>query len=274
MRKTLQKSAIILQPADVTHHGILSADDFDHHYDLRCYEPPEDLRPFVVHLWTQRKRTTQTTVIPIEVQTGPNTYIFINRDESLIHGIFSDRFRYKPHEYEVYAGVKFTPGGLRAFWDQSMSQLAEQTMPTTSVFPDIDTLIRDNIERMSDEEIIGALTTILRTKRPVMNANLRAISQVMEYIHTDESLETIIDLGQAVNKSERSLRLLFREYVGVPVKWVLMRRRFIDAIKQASATPANWATIAASFGYSNQSHFSREFKHITHIPPSMYRKTK
>lgn len=274
MRKTLQKSAIILRPANVTHYGILSADDFDHHYDLRCYEPPEDLKPFVVHLWVQRKRTDQTSVIPIEVQTGPNTYIFINRDESIIHGIFSDRFRYKPHEYEVYAGVKFKPGGLRAFWDQSMSRLAEQTMPASALFPGIDALIGQDIDQMGDEEIIAGLTAVLRAKKPTIDKNLQAITQVMEHIQTDESLETIIDLGRAVNKSERTLRLLFREYVGVPVKWVLMRRRFIDAVKQASATPANWATIAASFGYSNQSHFSREFKHITHIPPSTYRKTK
>ena len=259
-------SADILTDIPLPHYGILDADSFDEHYDLRCYAPPDDLAPYVVHLWTQRPRIDQPP-IPLEVQTGPNTYIFINHDEAYIHGIFSDQFRYQPHAYPVYAGVKFRPGGLRAFADIAMSELCERTMLASALFPGINDLTR-TVDTTPDGEIITSLIGLLRKQRRHVSSEFTLVSTAMQLIDSSVAVPQLDELQRGLSMSDRSMRRLFETHVGVPAKWVLMRKRFIETTHTATTAPLSWGAAAAQYGYSSQSHFTREFRRITHISPS------
>ena len=71
--------------------------------------------------------------------------------------------------------------------------------------------------------------------------------------------------------SERSLQQLFQIYVGVGIKWVVMRARFLEVTKYARAqAKPDWATIALDFGYSDQPHFIKDFKKIVGFSPQQY----
>ena len=73
--------------------------------------------------------------------------------------------------------------------------------------------------------------------------------------------------------SERSLQHVFQTYAGVGVKWIITRRRLLEAIDRVRSQPhLTWAEVAAELGYSSQSHFSRDFKDVTGASPSVYLK--
>ena len=70
---------------------------------------------------------------------------------------------------------------------------------------------------------------------------------------------------------KRQLQGLFNKYVGVGLKWVLMRYRLLEAAERAAHTPdLNWAAVAADLGYSHQSHFVNDFKKLIGQSPQQY----
>ena len=68
--------------------------------------------------------------------------------------------------------------------------------------------------------------------------------------------------------SERHLRRVFREAVGVSPKAFAKLARFRRAIRAARAQPpANWASIAALSGYYDQAHLIADFRAIAGVTP-------
>jgi AraC-like DNA-binding protein len=75
-----------------------------------------------------------------------------------------------------------------------------------------------------------------------------------------------VDLGV----SERHLRRVFRETVGVGPKTFAKLTRFRRAVRAArSERPASWASIAAGAGYYDQAHLIAEFRAIAGVTPAV-----
>lgn len=73
-----------------------------------------------------------------------------------------------------------------------------------------------------------------------------------------------VDLGV----SERHLRRVFREAVGVSPKAFSKLTRFRRALRAASEVhPASWASIAAAAGYYDQAHLIADFRAIAGVTP-------
>jgi len=63
---------------------------------------------------------------------------------------------------------------------------------------------------------------------------------------------TVTDLAKAFNRSERLLQQLFRNYVGIGLRWLLQRHKLLTAAQQIRANDQpNWAALAYDLGYSN-----------------------
>lgn len=273
MLSDFQKTAKPLPSPTAVLPGIVDYADFSRHYELHHYEPPEDLRPFVVSIWIQRKKVASSNVRPVEIQTGPNAFLFINQHEAFIHGIHSGAFKYNP-TIGIHAGVKFRPGGFYAFWGRPMSELAERTFAAEAIFPEIDEKLRSNLSSMEDLDIVHVIEGALRTKHPVLDRRAQEATRIVDLIREDASLYCVRDITEASHRSERSLQLLFQEYIGVPLKWVLMRKRLISALIEANAHTKKWADIAADLGYSSQSHLTRDLKHATGMSPTICQKVR
>src|SRR5205085_1076663 len=99
------------------------------------YAPSAALAPFVVHIFTQRVKISSDTYRPLEILSGPNMYLFFTASQAFIHTITSGIFEYNTKE-PVVAGVKFRPGGLRAFLGKSLATLGT-TDSLAEIFPEL-----------------------------------------------------------------------------------------------------------------------------------------
>jgi len=69
----------------------------------------------------------------------------------------------------------------------------------------------------------------------------------------------------------RTLQRLFRRYVGVGPKWTLQRYRLHDAVTLIDTGAVDdLAELAASLGWYDQAHFTREFTSLVGMPPAKY----
>lgn len=275
MIKGLQKSANTIHELSLSHSGIIDSDDFHGRFALHCYEPSRDLRPFVTHIWTQRPKLPLNLLLkpPVEILSGPNVYLFFTPESAFIQGAGHNKFEYNPITPGVIAGVKFKPGGFHAFLQRSLSELSIAAAPVASVFPKADESFRGTLLRQADETIVHMIEDLLRSSSPKADKHLGIVAEITKALASDSSLRTVGATAQAFGMSERSLQLLFRAHVGVGVKWIIARRRLLEAVERRQSLPRpTWAELAAELGYSSQSHFSRDFKEVIGLSPSEYLK--
>lgn len=273
--KDFQKSANKLQELFLPHTGIIDDHAFNEHFQLHCYKPSPHLEPFVMHIWVQRKRRSSLAgqKTPVEVPSGPNIYLFFTSDAAFIQGVTRHEFKYDASISEVTAGIKFRPGGFHAFAQRPVSAFSTQRFSITSVFPSADESFSRELLAQSDEIIVSTLEELLRITHPKTDRHLELITKIMSVLDNDSSLQTVASVARTFHMSERSLQLLFQTYVGVNVKWIITRRRLLEAIDQMKKQPHAFQTdIATKLGYSSQSHFTREFKEVIGQPPSTYLK--
>src|SRR5262249_33692046 len=90
-----------------------------------------------------------------------------------------------------------------------------------------------------------------------------------------EKFQQMPDVSDAVRQSGYSHRrfiVLFRQAVGLTPKVYCRLLRFQRAIEGIKSRPAeSWARRALAAGFSDQSHFNREFRTFTGVTPEEYR---
>ena len=123
-----------------------------------------------------------------------------------------------------------------------------------------------------DDAVFAALGDRLRERLPAPDETIDAINAIIAAVETDE-LPTVAAVASAFGRSERWLQQVFRDYVGIGLKWLLQRRRLLAAAAQIRETAEpDWADIAYGLGYSSQQHFITDFKTVLGATPVQYKK--
>ena len=109
---------------------------------------------------------------------------------------------------------------------------------------------------------------------PPLDSSLVRLRDLVERMSRDRSIQRVEDVCDLRGLDARALQRAFRIYVGVSPKWVLRRYRLHEAAAQlVSADPLPLAALAASLGYADQAHFSRDFKRVVGETPRSFAST-
>lgn len=79
-------------------------------------------------------------------------------------------------------------------------------------------------------------------------------------------------LAKTLGWSDRYFAACFREQIGITPKAAARRIRFTRAHRLLTVSDDSLSAIAATCGYSDQSHFTREFRFFSGCSPTIYRK--
>jgi|GEM_PF-297032 len=253
------------------HEGILDPETFARNYILKCYEPSKVMAPFVEHYFISRRRPLyDPEYVGHDVLSRPAASLFIQPQGAFVQGPSLHRRTLRAKDSVLYVGAQFKPGGFYPFWQKKMSELTEKTIPAGAVIPGIKSLSDSALTELDDITILTAIDTALTAVRPRNEARIGFINEVVRYIEHDH-ITSVSAVADAFAMSERSLQQLFQDYVGVGIKWIIMRARFLEVTRFARTQPKpDWTTIATDSGYSDQSHFIRDFKKIVGLSPRQY----
>lgn len=81
---------------------------------------------------------------------------------------------------------------------------------------------------------------------------------------------TVQQLACRHSVSERSLQRLVQQRLGVSPKWLLQRARIVRASEVLKSDDVGLADAAVACGYSDQAHFTNDFRAITGMTPGAY----
>ena len=272
MAEGLQKPADFFEKKASEHPGILDPDNALRRFQLTRYLPSKGLAPFVEHHWTLHWDLRGQAPYLAEVLPFPTVNIAFTEERGWITGVTTGKYTYEVRDVGLVVGTMFRPGGFYTFWRRPVSALTDEVRPVVEVFPQGDDAFRAALlAQPHDEARITQVESLLLAARPVPDRQLALITDVMQWVEDERELRTVEAFAQRLHVSARTLQGLFNKYVGVGLKWVLMRYRLIEAAERAVQTAEpDWASVALELGYSHQSHFVNDFRQLIGKAPHQY----
>jgi AraC-like DNA-binding protein len=208
----------------------------------------------------------------VESLPAPSVHLIFMNGEAEIAGPIKRRFSYLMENQGYLFGAKFWPGAFRMICDASPSKLTDKRLAAGLILGDSVLPVTDAFfcadktgERMSIvQNYLLSLYTPNEERIPV-------IKKVFADIARHTSIFTVEQLAAQQKMTVRSLQRLFKEYVGVSPKWAIQLFRLREAAQQMeSQNHIDFSRLALELGYSDQAHFSKDFKRITGKTPQSY----
>ncbi|AKU16320.1 hypothetical protein VV02_11360 [Luteipulveratus mongoliensis] len=200
---------------------------------------------------------------------GPLVRQGIELPAAVLTTVWTDRFVVRLEGEARVLGVRFRPGAMAAIAGRPLS--ADQSLAVDDVLTgSADTLSRVLAEP-TDEGRREIVQDWLEPQLPEPAPDYLEAAALVDAIHLDASIVRVEQIGDAAGLSVRSVQRLFRRYIGVTPKWVLLRCRLQDAAASLDGDPsADLAEIATRLGWYDQSHFVRDFRRFLGVTPGEY----
>lgn len=250
--------------------GVLRAGDRGSGFVHARYWPSPDLAPFVEHYWTVEWNLDRPCVR--ETLPHPVVHIVLEGDEATLTGPTTRRFTVELKGKGRVFGVKFHPGGFRPFTGGPVSAYADRTIALERVFGAAARGLAPRALASADHTAtIAELETFLRARGARADAASATMARIAACMAAEREIMRIEQVAQRFGIGLRSLQRQFRDYVGVPPKWVIQRYRLHEALARIDESGGiDWPALALDLGYADQAHLIRDFKRIVGCTPARY----
>ncbi|MBF6174219.1 helix-turn-helix domain-containing protein [Nocardia blacklockiae] len=253
-------------------------------YLARVPAPPLDRYVDDIYCLTGVPRHRRMSVPPM-----PSAHLFVNlgeparlrdSDPSVPSAVFADawfmgvwtrRFLVEYGTRVRLVGVHFKPWGLAPFIEGPAAELRDRWVPADAVWQRSVDRIRNRLGEIGTPgEMLRAVETELlaRLAEPRGVDLVRHTAQRLALSHGAVPIGALIE---ATGVSATHLTGQFKTHVGVTPKQVARIYRFARLILSVDARhPVGWSDLAATVGYFDQAHLSKEFKDFTGHTPTEY----
>lgn len=250
--------------------GVLHAHDALKAYSLKRYYPSPELAHFVEHYWIARWDLPKGETYDSQILPHPSVNIAITEHDDTITGTVTGVFHYPLTGRGVVLGVKFLPGGFYPFFKKPIERLTNQQVPLKTVFQAARIKKIRSMLNESDAALIAETEKMLLTKKPEQDGAIAVIGDIIENVKHDPSVRQVAPLIEQYGASERTLQYAFKNYVGIGLKWIILRYRLQDVADAIDNGRDDWPAIAQEFGFADQSHLIRDFKKVLGETPAQY----
>lgn len=250
-------------------YRVLHPREAERYYDHSLHSIEGPLSHVAQLSWTMRWDLPPGVSFLARVVPSAYTNITCMSEGARITGVTTGLYDYEVRGSGVIAGVMLRPGGLAAFCDYPRA-LLDTHIPAERVFPELDEQFNRRVIGSSDREGLERMHELLLAHLAVPDPNIALINEIIEWSQAADGA-SVSSIAREFCMSERKLQGLFERYVGVGLKWIMLRDRLQRAtlIADTVATP-NWTQIAYDLGYGDQSHFIHDFKRIIGMTPRQY----
>jgi AraC-like DNA-binding protein len=207
---------------------------------------------------------------PVRLYDGESDRTGQTLGHAIVGGVRSTFYMKDVSEPVRSVGAQIHPGACRVLFGVTADELAGRHTPLHELWGAAADAARARLVEEADPgRQLDLLETILSERLPRVRALHPAVA------HALGRFATGADVGQVVREagwSHRWFIALFRRAMGLNPKTYSRLQRFQGAVRRASGRPETpWSEVALEAGYSDQSHFNREFRQFAGVTPGEYR---
>ena len=241
---------------------------------IHRYAPSPGLADLVdrywIPVWSLSEPSTQSTLQhPICLVVVSNTY-------ARLYGVARGRTSVTLEGDGYAVGTMLMPAAGRLLLGRSVAHLTDTFVDLAEVLPDgrlVDgvraAMSSDPHDPASHLAAIAVLEEWYAGFVPVDEQGL-LVNHLVGWLRDHPEVTRVGELAEEVGLTERSLQRLVEQRLGLSPKWLVQRRRLHDAVEALKAGPGSLAEVAADLGYTDQAHFTHDFRTVTGMTPGEY----
>ncbi|MFC3492472.1 AraC family transcriptional regulator [Glycomyces rhizosphaerae] len=259
--------------ATASDKGILRPHEAVRFIDLRRYRETGLLGQYVERYWSVRWDLPEGTAYESVVIPHPCVNLsFMPVIGAELHGPGIAVSRHPLTGRGRVFGVKFRPGGFTAFSGVKGTALADWSAGAATVFGAEADELNSIVMSGDDIDAIQVVSGFLAARMPDAPDRrygrlLAAVKAMLE----DREITRVDQVAARFFMSPKTLQRLFQDYIGLGPKTLIRRYRIHDAADRLAEDPgADLARLAAELGWSDQAHFTHDFKDLIGSPPAEY----
>lgn len=181
--------------------------------------------------------------------------------------------RQRAHRKILRGGQRVVMARLRlgtheAIFGVPSSAIAESIVPLEDLWGDAAARLSERLARVGDLHDVATILQDAIVKRLAVSTLHEAHTRLALDAASRLGTARVNDVAEALGVSERNLRRVFRETIGMSPKEFARLTRFHLALHAARAkSHVDWASVAVAAGYYDQAHLIAEFREIAGATP-------
>ena len=240
------------------------------------YAPSEALRPLVqrywVPVWSLPAPSVQSTL------QHPACLVVVSNTYARFYGVVRGLSTVTLDGTGWAVGTMLTPAAGSVLLDGPVTATTDRHVDVDEVSgldaPELVRRVRDAMsgdptDPRSHATAIAEVERQLGALLPVDEQGL-LVNELVGWLRDHPDVDRVADLAEAFGIGERTLQRLVLHRVGMTPKWLIQRRRLHDAVERLKAGTTSLAEIAADLGYTDQAHFTQDFRTVTGMTPGHY----
>ncbi len=218
--------------------------------------------------------------IPLVIDFGEPFLIGLGRPPtkadawpSFTSGLFSGPVYIRSSGRAACIQIDFTPLGARRFFAVPLAEIAGRMVALDDVLGAEGRRLRERLGNLPDWA--GRFDAIL----PFLDGRLhagaqieRGVAEACRLIAVSGGARTVATVADAVGWSRQHLHQRFSENIGLSPKAFARLVRFRAALAATRAPGMSLADVAATYGYADQAHFTRDFSALAGTSPASWRR--
>jgi AraC-like DNA-binding protein len=170
-------------------------------------------------------------------------------------------------------GVRFHPAGARAIFGAAMDEFTDNPVELMDLAPRSTPALIDRLASAASPPLRAAIVEDFVAGCADRHARFRdeAVHRWTARLACTKGALSVTELAKEAGLSSRQVERRFLAQVGIsPQRYAnVIRFRSVFNLLTSRAQP-DWATVAASAGYFDQSHMIRDFQRFLGCPPSAF----
>jgi AraC-like DNA-binding protein len=243
---------------------------------IHRYAPSEHLVELVdrywIPVWSLPAPSTQSTL------QHPVCLVVVSDGYARLYGVARGRSSVTLEGEGWAVGTMFTPATGRLVLGRSVADLTDTWAELDEVLPAAhaglvgevrEAMAGDPHDPVAHGEAIAAVERWLASYLPVDEQGL-LVNRLVTWLRDHPEVTRVDEVAAELGMTERSLQRLVVQRIGLSPKWLLQRRRLHDAVEALKAGGTGLADVAATLGYTDQAHFTHDFRTVTGMTPGEY----
>ena len=195
------------------------------------------------------------------------SYVF---PKAYLVGIMKESVRWRMRGDSTSFGVRLKPEGVLQLFQTPLSDLCNGFVDAEAFLSKAHTPIVERIQAAPDHKArIFLMETFLHNQLARFNPESNYFTEALRQIRSRQGTFTHTTLEKKLQVGERQLQRMFKDNLGLSPKSYFRIMRFRQAYDSVMAQrEVDWMELTCSLGYSDQSHFIRDFKEFAGVTPS------